>query len=182
MNEHRNEIGANPEPPDTMPANGTAPLKPERVVGKGKRKRSNLHRLLGEIFKELLTPLNIIVDTDFPVMSDPPEADILILSKEKAGWTPEQLKYLPDGVRDSYADHILLEFKYTESINHLAIMQALAYLFFYTSHRDMRVEEVRTFLLSSKTPVRETLDRFGYVLSEKRESIKVRSSWSVSSI
>ena len=36
-----------------------------------------------------------------------------------------------DGVRDSTAGHVLLEFKYTESVNETALAQAVAYDHFY---------------------------------------------------
>jgi hypothetical protein len=73
------------------------------------------HRLLGEVLEKLLTPVGLSVYTELSLMNRPPRADILILRRQQAHWTTAQLERLPDGVRDSQASHILLEFKYTES-------------------------------------------------------------------
>ena len=75
------------------------------------------HKLLGRMLEELLTPLNITVLTDISVMTDPPEADILLIRRDLPKWTDDQLCRLPDGIRDTDANHILVEFKFTESFN-----------------------------------------------------------------
>jgi len=75
------------------------------------------HRLLGEVLEKLLTPVGLSVYTELSLMNRPPRADILILRRQPAHWTAPQLERLPDGVRDSQASHILLEFKYTESLS-----------------------------------------------------------------
>ncbi len=77
------------------------------------------HRWFGDSLKEILSPLGITVHTGFPIMTDPPEADIVILRKPDPSWTPEQLRFMPDGLRQCKAQHILIEFKYTESLNDL---------------------------------------------------------------
>ncbi len=46
------------------------------------------HRILGQIFKFLLTPLGITVLTDVSVMTKSPEADILLLRREHDFWRP----------------------------------------------------------------------------------------------
>lgn len=74
------------------------------------------HQLLGKEFELLLTQVDIIVYTEIQVMSEPPKADILLLQRERKAWTVAQKALLPDGIRDSRARHILLEFKYTESL------------------------------------------------------------------
>ncbi|MCL4867933.1 MAG: hypothetical protein KJ063_03105 [Anaerolineae bacterium] len=75
------------------------------------------HRLLALLLTYILTPINIHVQTDVPVMGDPPEVDILLLRREGKQWTPEQRERLPDGIRDGSAHTVLVEFKATESIN-----------------------------------------------------------------
>jgi hypothetical protein len=77
--------------------------------------RTLWHRLLGQLLQYLLPPVGISVHVDLPLMADSPEADILILRREHAQWTPEQFLLLPDGIRQSQASHILVEFKYTDS-------------------------------------------------------------------
>ncbi|MCP4109524.1 MAG: hypothetical protein GY749_29055 [Desulfobacteraceae bacterium] len=79
--------------------------------------KTRWHRLFAKVLEELLVPLGISVFTEFPVMSAPPKTDILLLRKEKSGWSSKQMAHLPGGVRDSKAKHIILEFKYTESVN-----------------------------------------------------------------
>jgi hypothetical protein len=124
------------------------------------------HRLLGTLLEELLSPVGIEVYTDFPLMSEPPEADILLLRRETAQWTTEQLLRLPDGIRHSQASHILIEFKYTESVNEAAILQTLGYDTFYKRIKQLTAADVQTCLVSAKTPHADTLTEWGYVGTE----------------
>ena len=114
------------------------------------------------MLKRLLTPTGITVITDVPVMSEPPEADILLLRREHKKWTKEQKERLPDGIRDTDAGHVLLEFKYSESINKKAFCQTLCYDYLYRSSQKLKKHEVKTFLLSAKTPNEATLKKFAY--------------------
>lgn len=114
--------------------------------------KTRWHRLLGRLLKELLAPTGITVLTDIPVMSQPPEADVLLLRREHKRWTKEQKERLPDGIRDSLAKHVLLEFKYSESINKKVFRQTICYDYLYPSGQKMEDNEVQTFIISSKTP------------------------------
>ncbi len=133
-----------------------------------KNGRTRWHRLLGRLFEELLTPAGVSVFTEFPVMAGSPEADILLLRKRQGRWTPEQAEFLPDGIRDSKASHILIEFKYTESVTEDTFRQTTGYEFFYRVSRNLKPRDVRFFVMSSKTPQGKLLKRFGYTLSEKK--------------
>jgi len=134
---------------------------------KPKTPKTLWHHLLGKMMQELLTPVGIEVYTDFPVMADRPRADILLLRKDAPGWTPEQLERLPDGIRDSRADHILIEFKYSESVGLPAFRQAVGYDYFYRGSEKLTDRQVQTFLVSAKTTRKATLDRFGYSQTDK---------------
>ncbi len=125
--------------------------------------KTQWHRLLGKLLEELLTPVGIVVRTGFPIMSNPPEADILLLRREgQAKWTPDQSVLLPDGVRHSPASHILLEFKYTESLSVSALHQAIGYDHFYRHNSPLKDHEIQTFLLSAKHPRTHFMTQFGY--------------------
>ncbi len=82
--------------------------------------KTQWHALLGRLLETLLTPVGIDVSTNVAVMSSPPEADILLLRRHRAHWSAEQMARLPDGIRNSAASHVLIEFKYTESQNNPA--------------------------------------------------------------
>lgn len=125
--------------------------------------KTRWHRLLGSVLEQLLTPVGITVHTDVPVMSDPPEADIVLLRRHSRTWTPEQLARLPDGIRHSRASHILIEFKYTESVNEDALLQILGYDTFYKRAKHLSAGEVQSVLVSAKTPQADTLTEWGYV-------------------
>ncbi len=129
---------------------------------KSKKTKTRWHRILGGLFKELLVPTGILVYTDVPVMGDPPEADLLLLRKDQGQWTEEQKSRLPDGIRDSSAAHILIEFKYTESINKNVLLQTLCYDYLYKNNQELKENEVQTFLVSSKTPQESTLEKFAW--------------------
>jgi hypothetical protein len=82
------------------------------------------HRAFAELLKELFVPLNLAVFPELPVIGKPPQVDIMFFRREQTVWTTEQLERLPDGIRQSKATYILLEFKYTESVNKEAFIQA----------------------------------------------------------
>ncbi len=106
--------------------------------------------------------MGVEVHIDYPVMSGLPRADIIMIRKEE--WTPEQLEFIPDGIRESNASHIIAEFKYSESVNEYAFRQTAAYEFFYQDFHKLRDEEIAIFLISSRTPSPSTLAGYGYVL------------------
>jgi hypothetical protein len=133
----------------------------------GKKGNASAHQVLGKLLQELLTSVGIKVVTEFEVMAFPPKGDILILRREQPRWTPEQYAFLPDGLRDSQASDILLEFKYTESVNKAALCQALGYDTFYRRSQQLTETEVQTFILSARTPQPETLQEFEYKPAEK---------------
>ncbi len=125
--------------------------------------KTRWHRILAGMFKELLTPLNITVLSDVRIMTDPPKIDVLLIRRETPQWTDEQLMRLPDGIRDTLADHILIEFKFTEPVNRNALNQALAYdTFFRRTQKSLNPEQIQTFVLSSKTPLKAARGMFGY--------------------
>jgi len=111
--------------------------------------------------------VGISVYTEFPVMSEPPETDILLLRKE-GEFKPAQAERLPDGIRESKADHILIEFKYSESVNEDAFRQTLGYDTFYRRSQRLAEDKVQTFLVSAKTPAKAVLKRFGYSGTERK--------------
>jgi len=124
-------------------------------------------RLLGKLLEELLTPVGITVLTGFPIMTNPPEADVLLLRREgEERWTAEQYARLPDGVRHTAAGHIILEFKYSESVNLSALQQAIGYDNFYRRNNQLARQDVQIFLLSSRQPNGRFLETFGYQTSE----------------
>ena len=67
-----------------------------------------------------------------------------------------------DGVRDSTAGHVLLEFKYTESVNETALAQAVAYDHFYRQAQRLPEEQALTVVLSARTPQKARLAEWGY--------------------
>ncbi len=117
------------------------------------------------MLEELLTPVNITVISDFKIMSSPPETDILLIRRHQTGWTEAQHMRLPDGIRDIKADHILVEFKYTESVNKHVLAQAASYDFFYkNTQQKLKPDRIQTFVLSSHTPSQLTREKFSYTL------------------
>ncbi len=129
--------------------------------------RTRWHRFLGRLLGELLTPLNIDVFTELPVMTFPPEADIVIIRRKGKRWLRKQRSVLPDGVRDVDSPTIILEFKYSESVNEKALSQAFNYDSLYKSSHALKPGMVRTFLISSKTPSKKVLEESGYLETDK---------------
>jgi len=130
--------------------------------------KTRWHLLLGTLLEYLLPPVGIQVSIEPPVMSDPPKADIILLRRDTDDWTPEQKARLPDGIRDSQASHILLEFKYTESITTDALQQILGYEFFYRKAQNLKPEQLACFLISAKKPQTATLSKFDYQATKQQ--------------
>ncbi|EDN70616.1 hypothetical protein BGP_3981 [Beggiatoa sp. PS] len=124
--------------------------------------QTDWHLPFGESLEWDLTPVGVPIYPEALVMSKPPRVDVLILRQPETAWTAEQLERLPDGIRQSTASHILLEFKYTESISDNAVIQTLAYDFFYKNSKQLTMDEVQTFLISAKKPQEETRKAYGY--------------------
>ena len=122
------------------------------------------HKILGRIFNYLLTPLKITVSTDVKVMIKAPEADIVLLRREDRFWTTEQRECLPDGIRDSQAPHILIEFKATESLSKDTFIQAGAYEYFYKQSQKLSDDEIQTFVICAIQPQKANREQYGYTI------------------
>ena len=73
------------------------------------------HRFFTKKFELLMQEVELRVYPKMPLMTDPPEADIVLTRTYYPDWTDEERAYLPDGIRDTDASDILIEFKFTES-------------------------------------------------------------------
>ncbi len=124
--------------------------------------QTSWHLAFAEVLEWYLTPVEITVLPEVSVMSKPPRVDIMLLRRNQPTWTPEQLERLPDGIRQSQARDILLEFKYSQSLDCKAMAQAIGYDHFYQESQKLDAYEVQTFLVSAKKPQQETRKPFGY--------------------
>ena len=125
--------------------------------------RTTWHLIFGTIQQYLLTPVGISVELEVNVMSEPPRADVLLLRRDTAHWTPEQFAVLPDGIRDTNAKYILIEFKYSESMSANALLQtANNDRLYLQSHDDIKADDLKSFLISAKHPQQATLDKHGF--------------------
>jgi len=129
---------------------------------KSKTPKTLFHRIFGQMIEGLLCPLNLEVYTELPVMSFPPEADVVIIRRHKKSWTDKQKEYLPDGIRDTHARYVIIEFKYTESLNKKALQQALSYDYLFHVHKNIKKVDMQTFLVSSKTPNEDFMSQMGF--------------------
>lgn len=129
--------------------------------------RVQYHRLLGSGMRLNLAAVKVLVSTESSILSESPRVDILLLRREGAAWTEAQRERLPDGIRDSTAGHILIEFKYTESVSEDGILQAAAYDLFYRQVQRLSKEDTLPVVLSAKTPQKSRLDKWGYEESQK---------------
>jgi hypothetical protein len=125
------------------------------------------HQVLGALCLLSLAPVQISVHMDVDLLGKPPKADILLLRREGEAWNAAQRARLPDGVRDSAAAHVLVEFKYTESVNETALAQAVSYDHFYRQGQRLSEEQALTVLLSARTPRKDRLEKWGYEEEQK---------------
>ena len=124
--------------------------------------RFQSHQVLGRLLHLSLAPVEITVHIEVGILGESPKADVLLLRREGEEWNAAQRARLPDGVRDSAAGHVLLEFKYTESVNETALAQAVAYDHFYRQAQSLPEEKALTVMLSARTPRKSRLEEWGY--------------------
>ena len=124
------------------------------------------HQLLGTLLELTLTPVDIQVETQVQIMSEPPKADILLQRRKTPRWTEAPRALLPDGIRGSNAGHQLLEFKHSESVSEESLAQAVAYEYLYRTARRLKPKDLQIWLISSKTPRSRRLQEWGYVESD----------------
>jgi hypothetical protein len=135
--------------------------KPNEDNNQETTEKTLLHRIYSRIYEQLLPPVSLTVSSNIEVMTYPPAADML-LRRESEYWTDEQLERLPDGIRDSTARHILIEFKATESISKKTFIQAAAYQHFYQNAQKLTDDEVQTFVISAIQPQKANREQYGY--------------------
>jgi len=126
------------------------------------------HQIFAAFLQELLEPVGVKVNFDVPISPQPPEMDIILMQQtDSLVWTEEQKRYLPDGLRDSLANHAPLELKYTEVVDGAAIRQILMYDIAYHRSHERDAVTIQSFLVSAKTPHKETLAEYGYHATEQ---------------
>ena len=59
------------------------------------------HRLFGVEQDLALTPVGVGVETEFPVTTEPPKVDVLLLQQTGEQWTEAQQARVPDGILES---------------------------------------------------------------------------------
>ncbi|MBP8000845.1 MAG: hypothetical protein KA314_16410 [Chloroflexi bacterium] len=124
------------------------------------------HRLIGTLFSELLTPVNITVQTEVPLLSKPPLADLLLIRREGRQWTAAQKALLPDGIWQNNARETLVEVKVTESVNEDVVQKAAGYDVLYRQNQGLGPNELATVVISAMRPRASMLTRLGYQQSE----------------
>jgi len=72
------------------------------------------------------------------------------------------LERLPDGIRKSKASHIIIELKYSQSLNDDTYCQVGGYYKFYKESNKLKDSEIDAFIISSKTPSKKFINDFGY--------------------
>jgi len=120
------------------------------------------HVAFGEVLGAFFHPMHLSVEPNVSVMGKLPEADILLFRPETPKWTNEQRQRLPDGIRQSQAHYILIEFKYTESVTQSAFVQAQAYEYFYKQYKSLKDKDIQTFVVTAKKPRYPTRKKWGY--------------------
>ncbi len=145
-----------------MSQSQTIDERSENILPENNIASQTSHVLFGCMMKESLTPLKLEVESGYEVGKGPPKLDVLIIRRTGARWSKPQLEFLPDGIRQSNCKHVILELKYTESINQIAIFQTIGYLGSYLRLKHLKVDKVCAFIVSSKTPQKKVLKQIGF--------------------
>lgn len=130
------------------------------------KKPTQWHDWMGTLFLESVTHVGIQVNPSFLVTTLPPKGDILLIRDSGETWTDEQRQYLPDGIRDCSARHVIGDLKYTESVTEDSFLQLGYYDYRYRKSQNLKRSEVNSFLLSAKAPQASRLKKWGYEATE----------------
>ncbi len=133
---------------------------------RNRSKQVRWHQFFGTDFDLIFTPLGLDILLEKLALSEPPRVDVVIIRRTTPEWTAEQYAFLPDGIRQSRASHVLIEHKQTESINLSVFKQALIYDELYPQGQKVVQNEVQTFIFSARTPKTRALQEAGFSLSE----------------
>ena len=129
-----------------------------------KQERLEQHQLAGMALEKIIPPEQMVVRSNPTIMSHPPRGDVLLLRRIME-WTEELCRCLPDGIRYAVAIRLLLEFKFSESINWEAFRQVVGYDIWWRRHRGLSADDksLQCILISAKTTQRSTREEFGYL-------------------
>ena len=121
------------------------------------------HKVLGTLWLLSLTPVQITVHLEPNLLGELPRADILLLRREGDAWNASAAgAACRMACATARPRHVLVEFKYTESVNETALAQAVAYDHFYRQAEKLPEDQVMTVLLSARTPRKSRLEKWGY--------------------
>ncbi len=134
---------------------------------KNKKKPLPFHSWLGKLMEELLTPVDVTVKQEYEIMAQSPRTDYFLLGHHHTGWSEAQQQRLPDGIRDLQVSQVLIEFKFTESVNEETLVKAAADWMRYRDYAKLSADAVKMVVLSSKITVSELLKTCGYKPSDK---------------
>ncbi len=132
------------------------------IMEESELEKTDWHLPFGESLQWDLSPVGVPVLPETLVMIKTPRVDILIIRQQETHWTAEQLERLPDGIRQCTAPYLLIEFKYTQSLSDKAMLQTLAYDYFYKQSQKLKDEQVQTFLVTGIKPQQDTRKPYGY--------------------
>jgi len=88
--------------------------------------------------------------------------DILFTSKASGGWDAEARKLMPDGLRHSNAEHIIINFAYDLIDTDLPFIRTLANGILYREEHDLSQDDVLLALAFTKHPDPRILDELEY--------------------
>lgn len=105
---------------------------------------------------------NIMTQPEVRTGALPPAIDVLLVRREPGKpWTPWQLLFLSDGIRESTATHIIIELKYSESLTYDALEALIGYEAFYRRNNKLPRREVQSVIILAKQPRESTRTRTG---------------------
>ena len=94
--------------------------------------------------------------------SDSPKIDILLRSRDGRKLTFLQRMFLPDGLRQSEAAHIIMNFAYTEEDKRRSFARTLVCGRYYCDSMEVAHDDLLLVMLFPQEPDREILAEFGY--------------------
>ena len=100
----------------------------------------------------LLGSVGIKVQTETPVMSRAPQADILLHRSKNGPFSEAQKACLCDGLRDSKAANLFIEVKISESVTEHGVKKVMGTDTCYRESKKLKENQLEAFMISAKTP------------------------------
>lgn len=94
--------------------------------------------------------------------SETPKVDVLLTCSNKEGWTLEQRRMLPDGLRQGKATHIIMNMSYDQVEDELPFIRIMVCGILYRDSENLPESDVLMVMVLTQAPKPEIMEELGF--------------------